>query len=54
MEQINKLNYVLKDEKEVFAKNDIYIGWTDRVNHCIELINNVSIKSRIEEYHQNN
>ena len=44
MEQINKLNEVLEDEKEVFAKNDMDIGWTDRVKHRIELINDVSIK----------
>ena len=44
MEQINKLNEVLEDEKEVFANNDMDIGWTDRVKHRIELINDVSIK----------
>ena len=54
MEQINKLNEVLEDEKEVFAKNDIDLGWTGRVKHRIELINNVSTKSRIEEYHKHN
>ena len=44
MEHINKLNEVLEDEKEVFSKNDVDIGWTDRVKHHIELINDVSIK----------
>ena len=34
MEQIKKLNEALEDEKEVFAKNDIYLGWRDRVLHC--------------------
>ena len=41
MEQINKLNEVLEDEKEVFSKNDMDIGWTDRVKHRIEFINDV-------------